>query len=84
MKTTIKLHRGVQFLELVHVTDDGHTGTLIIPFSAHAGAVSTERVHDPRGNLIHGTSFPTRNLGDGVDLEPYLIGMTRSAMRCAA
>lgn len=79
MKTTIKLHRGVQFLELIHVTDDGHTGTLVIPFSPQADAISTERVHDPLGNLIRETQFPSRNLGDGVDLEPYLIGMTRSA-----
>lgn len=74
----IKLDRKNNTLTMSHTTEDGYVGTLVVPtdrFTLHA----LEQVHSPKGLMIHNTTFPAKDLGEATDLEPYLVGMTRSA-----
>lgn len=81
MKTIIHLNREKRQLELRHITNCGHVGRLVIPLD---GATAIESVSSPLGGEIHYAEFPAYHLGDGSDLEPYLVGMTLSAVRRVA
>lgn len=76
--TTIILDRNRQALRLVYTTPDHFTGTLLVPFT---GPYAVECVFDPHNNMIHHQEFFADLLGEDTNLEPYLIGMTRSAKR---
>lgn len=79
MKTAIRFNRPRRYLELRHMTDAHTTGILTVPFD---GPIANERVFNRNGLLVHEADFDASCLGEG-DIEPYLIGMTRSVERKA-
>lgn len=82
-QTFIRMDHKLQLLHLTHVTGLGFQGHLYIPFDP-GNPYAQETIYDQDRNLVYETEFFRSELGDHTtDLEPYLIGMTRSAERRA-
>lgn len=81
MSIAVKHDRTSKTLTLENHHPAGYLGTLILPFSEEPGALVFEKVICTASDtVLHEHYFDASFLGEG-NLEPYLIGMTASAIR---